>query len=250
MTVPGQQVALISGGAGGIGQAAAKVLAKQGFHIVIADLRSSVGQKVASALRNDGHSASFCELDVTNERGWDDAVQTARDNGDLKALVNAAGIAPWGGDVETEQIDSWTKVVAINQTGVWLGMKAVGRSMRESGGGSVVNLSSIFSTVGGYGEEIAYHSSKGAVRAMTKSAAVYWARTGIRVNSVHPGFIATEMVLAGLDQRHEELIMQSTPMGRLGAPVEVAEVIGFLCSPASSYMTGSEVYVDGGYTAV
>ena len=141
-------------------------------------------------------------------------------------------------------------MIAINQTGVWLGMRAVATAMRAAGGGSIINLASVFATTGGYGEEIAYHASKGAVRIMTKSAAVHWATEEIRVNSVHPGFIATPMSLDDLDDAHEQKIIAATPMRRMGTPDEVATVIAFLASDGSRYMTGSEVYVDGGYTAV
>jgi NAD(P)-dependent dehydrogenase (short-subunit alcohol dehydrogenase family) len=140
-------------------------------------------------------------------------------------------------------------MIAINQTGVWLGMRAIIGPMREAGGGSIINLASVFATTGGYGEEVAYHASKGAVRLMSKNAAVRWAEEGVRVNSIHPGFIRTPMALDDLDEAHESKILAETPMRRLGDPEEVATVIAFLASDAASYMTGSEVYVDGGYTA-
>jgi NAD(P)-dependent dehydrogenase (short-subunit alcohol dehydrogenase family) len=128
-------------------------------------------------------------------------------------------------------------------------MKVVGRLMHERGRGSIVNLSSIFGAVGGFGGSIAYHASKGAVRLMTKNAALFWATSGVRVNSVHPGFVDTPMIAGTKGTPAEEPLIAMTPMGRLGQPEEIASVICFLASDAASYMTGAEVFVDGGWTA-
>jgi NAD(P)-dependent dehydrogenase (short-subunit alcohol dehydrogenase family) len=163
-------------------------------------------------------------------------------------LVNNAGIGTLS-DCEEETVEGWDRLTAINQRGVWLGMRAAVPEFRKVGGGSIINLSSIFGAVGGFGGSIAYHASKGAVRLMTKNAAIRYAKEAIRVNSVHPGFIDTPMVAQVKGTEIEQLIVNNTPMGRMGRSEEVAQVIAFLASDAASYMTGSEVYVDGGWTA-
>ena len=152
-------------------------------------------------------------------------------------------------DVEQETREGYERTIAVDQTGVWLGMKAVMPALRASGGGSIVNVSSIFGAVGGFGGSIAYHAAKGAVRLMTKNAAVRYAKENIRVNSIHPGFIDTPMVEVAKGTEMEHGILAGTPMGRWGRPEEIASVVAFLASDAASYMTGSEVYVDGGWTA-
>ena len=152
--------------------------------------------------------------------------------------------------VEDETEEHWERVVSVDQTGVWLGMKHCGPRIRRSGGGSIVNMCSILGTVGGFGNSVAYHAAKGAVRTMTKNAALHWAADGVRVNSLHPGFIATGPLLERYEgtERHEAMVAK-TPMGRLGRPEEIAAVVAFLVSEDSSYMTGSEIYADGGWTA-
>jgi NAD(P)-dependent dehydrogenase (short-subunit alcohol dehydrogenase family) len=174
--------------------------------------------------------------------------EVVAEHGRLDVLVNNAGIGTFP-DVEAETREGWDELIAINQTGVWLGMKHAGPAMRDSGGGSIINLSSIFGAVGGFGGSIAYHASKGAVRLMTKSAALHWATDGVRVNSLHPGFIDTPMVAPVKGGDVEQLILAATPMGRLGRAEEVGAAVAFLASDDASYMTGSEVYVDGGWTA-
>ncbi len=168
--------------------------------------------------------------------------------GGLHILVNNAGIGTLA-DVETETRDDYERVIAVDQTGVWLGMKYAVPAMRAAGGGSIVNLSSIFGKVGGFGGSVAYHAAKGAVRLMTKNAALRYAKEGIRVNSVHPGFIDTPMITGIKGTDLEEAILAATPMGRLGRSEEIAAVILFLASDAASYVTGSELYADGGWTA-
>ena len=242
-------VALITGGARGIGAATAEALASAGATVVVTDVLDEEGERLAARILAGGSEARFQHLDVSDEANWERVIErTVAEFGGLHVLVNNAGIGTMP-DVETETREAWDRLIAINQTGVWLGMKHAIPAMRESGGGSVVNVSSIFGAVGGFGGSIAYHASKGAVRLMTKSAALRYAREGIRVNSIHPGFIDTPMVEQVKGTEVEQLIIANTPMGRLGRAEEIGSVIAFLASDAASYMTGSEVYVDGGWTA-
>ncbi len=243
------KVALVTGAARGIGAASARRLAESGATVVLTDVIDDEGQALADALQADGHTAVYHNLDVADETAWASVVaETAKEFGRLDVLVNNAGIGTME-DVEAETLEGWNRLIGINQTGVWLGMRAAIPVMRQGGSGSIINVSSIFGAVGGFGGSIAYHASKGAVRLMTKSAAIRYATEGIRVNSIHPGFIDTPMIEQIKGTEVEQLIVSNTPMGRLGRSEEVAEVIAFLASDAASYMTGSEVYVDGGWTA-
>ena len=243
------KVAIVTGGARGIGSATGEALAAAGASVVITDVLDDEGERVAAHLRDGGCRAQYEHLDVSDEADWERVVDKAvAEFGGLHILVNNAGIGTMP-DVETETREGWDRLIAINQTGTWLGMKAVAPRMRAAGGGSIVNLSSIFGAVGGFGGSIAYHASKGAVRLMTKNAAIRYAKEGIRVNSVHPGFIDTPMIEQVKGTPVEQQILANTPMGRLGSPREIGAVIAFLASDAASYMTGSEVYVDGGWTA-
>ena len=242
-------VALITGAARGIGAACARRLAADGAAVAVTDVIDDEGRALADELERDGRQATYRRLDVTDEDAWTrvvDEVEAAL--GPLTVLVNNAGIGTLE-DVESETREGWERTIAINQTGVWLGMKLVGSRMRERGKGSIINVSSIFGAVGGFGGSIAYHASKGAVRLMTKSAALHWATSGVRVNSLHPGFVETPMIESLKGTPAEEQILAMTPMGRLARPEEIASVISFLASDDSSYMTGSEVYVDGGWIA-
>lgn len=243
------KVAIVTGGARGIGAATAEALCAQDAFVVITDVIDEEGRALARRLSETGKCARYVRLDVTDESQWERVVaDTVRDLGRLDILVNNAGIGTMP-DVEQETSEGWDRVIAINQKGVWLGMKHAAPAMRAAGGGSIVNVSSIFGAIGGFGGSVAYHATKGAVRIMTKNAALRYAKEGIRVNSMHPGFIDTPMVAEIKGTPFEQLIVQNTPVGRLGKPGEVGEVIAFLCGPKASYMTGSEVYVDGGWTA-
>jgi len=243
------KVAIVTGGARGIGSASARALVHEGAAVVITDVLDDEGDSLARELCAEGADARYAHLDVSSEEQWQAVVErTVRDLGHVDVLVNNAGIGTME-DVEQETREGWDRLIAINQTGVWLGMKAVIPGMKANGGGSIVNLSSIFGAVGGFGSSIAYHASKGAVRLMTKNAAIRYAKEGIRVNSVHPGFIDTPMLAAVKGTPFEQTMVDGTPMGRLGRPDEIGSVIAFLAGDAASYMTGSEVYVDGGWTA-
>ena len=243
------RVVLVTGAARGIGAATARLLGDRGAAVVATDVLDDEGEALASELTAAGHMVTYHHLDVADESAWATVIgQTLADHGRLDVLVNNAGIGTLA-DVEQETVEGWDRLTAINQRGVWLGMRAVVPEFRKVGGGSIINLSSIFGAVGGFGGSVAYHASKGAVRLMTKNAAIRYAKEAIRVNSVHPGFIDTPMVAQVKGTEIEQLIINNTPMGRMGRSEEVAEVIAFLASDAASYMTGSEIYVDGGWTA-
>ena len=249
------KVALVTGGARGIGEAACLRLAEEGAAVVVTDVLDQEGDAVARAIEKRGGRACFVHHDVAREADWASAVRTARERFDgLHILVNNAGIARIE-DVEEETLEGFERLIAINETGAWLGMKAAVPELRRAGGGSIINISSIYGAIGGNGNAIAYHASKGALRLMTKSAAIRYATERIRVNSVHPGFIETPMVapfLAPKDSGQNPMlayILANTPMKRIGRPEEIAGAIAFLASEDASYVTGSEIYVDGGWTA-
>jgi NAD(P)-dependent dehydrogenase (short-subunit alcohol dehydrogenase family) len=243
------KVAIVTGAAHGIGSATVRSLAREGATVVATDVLDDEGEVLAREICAEGGNVQYAHLDVTDEGQWQAlADRTAHDFGRIDVLVNNAGIGSMA-DVESETANGWERTIAINQKGVWLGMKAVIPKIREAGGGSVVNVSSIFGAVGGFGASVAYHASKGAVRLMTKNAAIRYAQEGVRVNSLHPGFIDTPLIAGLKGTPTETAIIDSTPMGRLGRPEEVGDVIAFLASDAASYMTGSEIYVDGGWTA-
>jgi NAD(P)-dependent dehydrogenase (short-subunit alcohol dehydrogenase family) len=238
------RVALVTGGASGIGKATAKRIAAEGGSVVIADLQDEAGAAVVEEIERSGGTARYVHLNVTDEEGWADAVASTVDAfGRLDVLVNNAGI----GDtepIEVTTVDTWNKVVAVTQTSVFLGMKAAADALKRSGHGSVVNVSSMYGIVGS-GVSPAYHAAKGAVRLLTKTTALGWASAGVRVNSVHPGFIDTPI----LGDTDRDQLIGTTPMGRLGRPEEIAAMITFLASDDASFATGAEFVVDGGYTA-
>jgi NAD(P)-dependent dehydrogenase (short-subunit alcohol dehydrogenase family) len=243
------KIAIVTGGARGIGAATATALSAEDAFVLIADVTDEEGKDLAQKIAGTGKCARYVHLDVTNESEWQRVVADAvKEFGHLDILVNNAGIGTME-DVEQETVGGWDKVIAVNQKGVWLGMKHAVPAMRAAGGGAIVNVSSIFGAVGGFGASVAYHATKGAVRLMTKNAAIRYAKEGIRVNSMHPGFIDTPMIEQIKGTPVEQMIIQSTPVGRLGHPEEIGDVIAFLCGPKASYMTGSEIYVDGGWTA-
>ena len=238
------RVAIVTGGASGIGKATAKRIAAEGGSVVVADLQDEAGTAVVDEIERSGGKARYVHLNVTDEAGWADAVAATVDAfGGVDILVNNAGI----GDtepIEVTTVDTWNKVVAVTQTSVFLGMKAAGDALKQSGHGSVVNISSMYGIVGS-GVSPAYHAAKGAVRLLTKTTALGWASAGVRVNSVHPGYIDTPI----LGDADRDALTSATPMGRLGQPDEIAAMITFLASDDASFATGAEFVVDGGYTA-
>ena len=248
MRVAGK-VALISGGAGGIGAAAAKLLAKEGAAVVIADLLEDEGRATETSIAESGGRALFVNLDVTSEDSWNSAVQsTVSSFGKLDILVNNAGISHRAG-VEQTTSEAWDNVMDVNVKGVFLGTKAAIPEMRKAGGGSIINISSIYGMVGSV-TSAAYHASKGAVRIFNKSTAIQYASENIRANSVHPGFVDSPMTRAHHDNPniHEERVAKM-PLGRMGLPEDIAAGILYLASDESSFVTGAELVIDGGMTA-
>ncbi len=243
------KVAIVTGAARGIGAATVRSLTRDGATVIATDVLDDEGEDLAREIGAEGGSVQYAHLDVTDEGQWQQLVdRTAAEFGRVDVLVNNAGIGSMA-DVEQETTEGWDRTIAINQEGVWLGMKAAIPKMKAGDGGSIVNVSSIFGAVGGFGASIAYHASKGAVRLMTKNAAIRYAKEGVRVNSIHPGFIDTPLVESLKGTPTETAIIDSTPMGRWGRPEEIGDVIAFMATDAASYMTGSEIYVDGGWTA-
>jgi 3(or 17)beta-hydroxysteroid dehydrogenase len=245
------KVALITGAAHGMGETEANMFAKEGARVVVADVDEAEGQQVVAGIAEVGGEALFVRLDVTQEADWHQAIdRTVTTFGKLDILVNNAGISGSSG-VDLFDTAAWDRVMAINAKGVFLGLKYAIPAMQRAGGGSIVNISSISGFVGQDYIHMAYNASKGAVRIMTKSAAVQHAKDGIRVNSVHPGVMPpmrTSRVTANAEQRQR--MLAQVPMGREGRREEVGYAVLFLASDEASYITGTEVVVDGGYLAL
>ena len=243
------KVALISGGARGQGAVEAKLFASEGASVVIGDILDDLGRQVEAEIAESGGNATYVHLDVTSESQWNDAVAVAVERyGKLDILVNNAGILIRAGVEDTTEED-WDRIMDINGKGVFLGTKAAIPAMREAGGGSIINISSV-AGLQGSPASAAYSSTKGAVRILTKSTAVQYAAEGIRCNSVHPGLIYTDMTRDTLDTPEgERSWLARVLMGRIGVSEDVAKGVMFLASDESSYMTGSELVIDGGITA-
>lgn len=249
------KVAIVTGGAMGIGRACAELLTAEGAAVAITDVDAADGKKVQDALVALNHRVLFIEHDVSKEAEWERVIsQVVSAYGRLDILVNNAGVG-WFGDVEHTTLEDWRKLMSVNLDGVFLGTKHAIPAMRTGGGGSIINLSSIEGLVGDP-TLAAYNASKGGVRLLTKSSALYCARGGmkIRVNSVHPGYIRTPMVQHGVEASgHPEEMLHALealhPVGHLGEPMDVAYAVLYLASDESAFVTGSELVVDGGYTA-
>jgi 3alpha(or 20beta)-hydroxysteroid dehydrogenase len=237
------KVILISGGARGQGAAEARQLVKEGAKVVIGDVLEKEGAALAAEL---GSAATFLRHDVTSEADWDRAVKAAEAFGGLHGLVNNAGIYQPKPLAETDA-ELWERHLRINQTGCFLGMKAVLAPMERSGGGSIVNISS-GAGLRGSPQAFAYSATKWALRGMTKSAAMDLAKKKIRVNSVHPGPIETDMISWRTPEETAKRL-KMVPMRRHGTAEEVAQLVLFLLSDESGYITGAEVAIDGGVTA-
>ena len=245
------KVALITGGASGMGRSEATIFAKEGARVVVADILETDGQKVVADIKAAGGDARFVKLDVTSEADWQDAVATTESSfGKLNVLVNNAGISG-SYDPDTLSTAAWDSIMNVNAKGTFLGMKHAIPAMQRAGGGAIVNISSISGFVGQTGIHMAYNASKGAVRIATKAAAVQYAKDGIRVNSVHPGMMPpmrTSKISAGSAWRAK--MINPIPMKREGRVEEVAYAVLFLASDEASYITGTELVVDGGLLAV
>lgn len=235
------KVALITGGASGIGRATAERLVEEGASVVIADINAELGEQVAGEL---GERAAFVQLDVTDEEQWNATVaSTVERFGKLDILVNNAGIGDTSPIQDTEKA-TWDKVIAVTQTSVFLGLKAAYEELKKTKGNSVTT-SSMYGIVGSAVAGPGYQAAKGAVRLLTKNAAMHWVADGIRVNSVHPGFIETPI----LGETDRSFLADLTPMKRLGTPDEIASLIAYLASDEAAFVTGAEFVADGGFTA-
>lgn len=244
------KVVLITGAAMGMGRQHALHMAREGAAVIVTDVADEAGKEVAAEIEQAGGQAIYQRLDVVDEAQWHDAIKAGvQAFGRINVLVNNAGVLLFKAVHETDTAE-WQRVLDVNLKGVFFGCKLILPAMREAGGGAIINVSSIYGLIGAPGAA-AYQASKGAVRLLTKSAAVDYAPFAIRVNSVHPGVIDTPMtrdVLA--DEQARSQILQGTLLGRPAQPEEVARAVVFLASDEASYMTGSELVVDGGYTTV
>jgi NAD(P)-dependent dehydrogenase (short-subunit alcohol dehydrogenase family) len=258
------KVALVTGAASGLGAASARRLAAEGAKVVLTDVAADAGRAVAEQIEDAGGAAAFETHDAASQADWERVAAATLDRfGRLDILVNNAGVSGGLQELMTLELEAWRKLMSVNLDGVFLGMRYAGPAIAQSigaqsigaqsGGGSIINISSILGKVGMAGAA-AYCASKDGVALLTKAAALEWAPLGIRVNSVHPGFIDTPMVSGALQQAENanemrDLIISRHALGRFGVPREIADAVLFLASDESSFMTGAELVVDGGYTA-
>ena len=241
------KVAIISGGSRGMGAFEVALFVQEGAKVIIGDVRDEEGRDLAKHI---GSNAVYMHLDVTSERDWAAVVKEATGRyGKLDILVNNAGVSARG-TIEETSVDDWDRVMGINSKGVFLGTRVAIPEMRKSGGGSIINISSQLGLVGMAESSPQYQSSKGAVRIFTKSAAIQYAPEGIRVNSVHPGPIVTPMTEARRsDSAVQQVMVSRIPLGRYGESKDVAYGVLYLASDEASFVTGSELVIDGGWTA-
>ena len=250
------KVALLTGAAAaikgelmGFGGAAAHLFVREGAKVVLTDIRDELGERAAAALRAEGHDARYLHLDVTSEQNWAqvaDAVMAA--HGRLDILFNNAGVG-FPGKVEDITVEIWEHELGVHAKGVFLGTRTAIPAMRKGGGGSIINTSSVMGIVGSPTSP-AYSAAKGAITIFTKSAALQYAKENIRINSVHPGYADTPLTLKRFsDPAVRQALVDRTPMGRLGTALDIANGVLFLASDESSWVTGSELVIDGGMTA-
>jgi len=242
------KVALVTGGASGIGAAHVRLFADAGAKVLVCDVQEEMGRGVVADVKAKGGEAAFFRLDVTDESNWNAAIHEAGTRyGSLTTLINNAGIYVAGG-LEDETNEKWQRMVAVNQTSVWWGMKNAMPALMKSGNGAIVNISSLYGVVGSPGS-ISYHATKGAVRLMSRSAAIEYARKGVRVNAVFPGVIKTP-ILGDVPDHMMKTLEEGIPMGRRGLPEDIAYCSLYLCSDEANYVTGGEFLVDGGSSAI
>ena len=244
------KVAIITGGARGQGATEARMFAQEGARVVIGDIRDELGMQVEAEIRELGGEAVYLHLDVTSDDDWQRAIETAEQRfGKVDVLVNNAAIV-LRKDIEETTGEDWDNIMEINAKGVFLGTKAVIPAMRRAGSGSIINISSISGLVS-IGPP-AYIATKGAVRLFTKSTAIQYASENIRANSIHPGSVDTDMRREGMGGQTPEEVqarIDNIPLGRVGTTEDISYGALFLASDESSFMTGSELVIDGGYTA-
>lgn len=245
------KVAVVTGAGGGIGSAIAQTFAAAGARVVAADHETGKAEQCANSIRDDGGQAVSLAIDVTDQPGVDKAIEKVlSDFGRVDIMVNAAGIVT-NTPAETMPPDEWLRVIDVNLNGVFWCCQAAARAMLQTGGGSIVNISSMNSLVANKPQpQVHYNASKSGVIMLTRSLAVEWAQRGIRVNAISPGYISTAMTKRGLDNSEwRQMWLDMTPMGRVGDPVEIANAAWYLASNAASFTTGSNLVADGGYTA-
>ncbi len=243
------KVAIVTGAGGGMGAEEARLFAREGAKVVISDIMDDEGKKVEAEIAEAGGEAMFVHTDVTSEESWQNLIaQTISSYGRLDILVNNAGLSS-GSEADHLDTDGWHRIMDVNATGVFLGTKHAVLEMQKTGGGSIVNISSIMGFVGGEAGHPAYHASKGAVRIFTKAMAVKYGPDGIRVNSVHPGFMPPMRSAQSVDTAVREELVRQTPLRRTGETIEVANGVLFLASDDASFVTGTELVIDGGFIA-
>jgi 3(or 17)beta-hydroxysteroid dehydrogenase len=247
------KVAVVTGAASGLGKAISFLLAREGAAVVLADINEADGKKAAEAINREGKQAIFIKLDVTSESDWTRVMNLTLERfAKLDILVNCAGVFH-DKSIEDTTLEAWRRVIAINLDGVFLGTKAAIAPMKNGGGGSIINLSSAGGIIG-TSDSSAYNASKGGVRLLTKASAIEFSRAShnynIRVNSVHPGVIRTPMTRwITEDPDSAKAVMEKQPIGFMGEPDDVAYGVLYLASDESKYVTGSELVIDGGWTA-
>ena len=241
------KVAIVTGGGHGMGEAESRLFAQEGAKVVVADILPDLGAKVVESIQAEGGTAMFHRIDVSQEAEWHSLIAaTLAAYGRIDVLVNNAGIS--GSAVgDPDSIEGWNRLIAVNQTSVFLGTKMAAAEMIKTGGGSIINISSINGFVGSDAGHPGYHASKGAVRIYSKAAAVRYGPLGVRVNTVHPGYLPP--MLNGTNANSRALAVAQTPLRRIGVPMDVAYGVLYLASDESSFVTGSELVIDGGWLA-
>jgi 3(or 17)beta-hydroxysteroid dehydrogenase len=247
------KVIIITGAAGGIGKAISVVLAKEGARVVVTDVSEEQGKAVVEGIKNYGGQAVFIRQDVAQEDGWKKVIETTlRDFGRLDVLVNCAGVF-LASSIEDTTLEEWRWLMSINLDGVFLGTKYAAMAMKKTGGGSIINMSSVGGMLGTV-DSLAYNTSKGGVRILSRAAAIEFSKAGhdynIRVNSVHPGLIETAMIAPMInDPEIGKSMLKWQPVGHYGEPLDVAYGVLYLASDESKFITGAELVIDGGWTA-